>query len=208
MPSPPAPEKLLLVEGEDDKHVILHLCQRAGLAVGFDIAVKGDVDAVLRSIRNEARSPGRESLGIVVDANNQLAGRWQSISSRFDSVGIRLPSQPSSQGTVVPSAGSGIPRVGAWLMPDNTHRGELEDFLRKLVPRQDGVWPLARSYVQQARQAMSSQRPPKRAKAEIHAWLAAVTGGMPMGRSVGTGAFNVNYSAAKKLLRWLEDVFA
>ena len=132
--APSDSEKRLLVEGTDDEHVICHLYQHAGNQVDFDVEAKGSVEQVVQSIRVEANVPGRRSLGVVVDANDKGAVRWHDISNEFSSVGIQLPPQPEANGTVV-QAPSGLPRVGVWLMPDNSSGGELEDFLRSIRGR-------------------------------------------------------------------------
>ena len=199
--------KLLIVEGADDEHVICHLYQRAGYAVDFGVKAKDSVEQVIRSIRNEARAPGRMSLGIVVDANDKLLVRWQEISNQLSSVGIRLPPQPTTGGAVVPPARSGLPRVGVWLMPDNSSGGELEDFLSGLVRSGDLVWPLAQAYVGDAFEQILPLERPKLAKAEVHAWLAAKNGGLPMGLSVKMGLFNQSDPTAQAFLTWLQSVF-
>lgn len=208
MPLPPSKvEKLLLVEGSDDGHVTCHLYDRAGHDVDFGVEVKGDVEQVIRSIRNEARVSGRESLGIVVDANDQLLVRWQDISAELNSVGIQLPPQPVAGGAVVQPAQSGLPRVGVWLMPDNARAGELEDFLSGLVRPGDLVWPLTLSYVDDVHDVVPQSDLPKRSKSEVHAWLAAKNGGLPMGTSVGMGLFDIADPAAQTFLSWLQAVF-
>lgn len=206
MPSPPSNrEKLLVVEGPDDEHVIWHLYKRAGYHVDFDVEAKGSVEQVVQSIRVEANVSGRRSLGVVVDANDKLAARWRDISNEFSSVGIQLPPHPEASGTVV-QAPSGLPRVGVWLMPDNSSAGELEDFLSGIVPSGDPIWPLAQSYVGDAFKLLPGGRP-KRSKAEIHAWLAGKNGGLPMGLSVKTGLFDPGVPTAQTFLAWLQSVF-
>lgn len=204
--SPSAPVKLLLVEGSDDKHVIQHLCRSTNPNVSFDVRANGGVDGVIQSIRNEVRVPDRLSLGIVVDANSQLLARWHDIDKELRSVKIYLPQQPVAAGTVVQT--NGLPRVGVWLMPDNVNAGELEDFLSHLVPPRDVVWPLAQTYVDNAFAQLAANQRPKRAKAQIHAWLAATNGGLPMGLSVKMGLFNSNAGQAPSFLAWLAQVFA
>ena len=210
MPLPPSdPEKLLLVEGSDDEHVICHLYHRAGYNVNFGVRAEGSVQQVIQSIRNQVRVSGRMSLGVVVDANDKLDARWQQIMNEFNSVGIQLPPQPTAGGTVVQpqSFRSGLPRVGVWLMPDNSSGGELEDFLSGLVPTGDLIWSLAQTYVGDAFEQIPTQEHPKRLKAEIHAWLAGKNGGLPMGRSVGMGLFDVGDPTAQTFVAWLRKVF-
>lgn len=207
MPSPSSnPDKLLVVEGPDDEHVIRHLCQRAGYHVEFDVEAKGNVEEVVQSIRVEAQVSGRVSLGVVVDANDKLTTRWQDISNKFHSVGVQLPPKPKADGTVEQSP-NGLLRVGVWLMPDNSSGGELEDFLSGIVPSGDPIWPLAQTYVDDAFNQLPRQERPKRSKAEIHSWLASKNGGLPMGRSIGMGLFDPSDPTAQTFLAWLQRVF-
>lgn len=200
---------MLLVEGSDDEHVICHLYQRAGYDVDFGVRAEGSVQQVIQSIRNQVRVSGRMSLGVVVDANDELEARWQEISKQFNSVGIQLPPQPTAGGMVLQSesAHRGLPLVGVWIMPDNSSGGELEDFLIGLVPSGDLVWPLAQAYVGEAFEHISPGERPKRLKAEIHAWLAGKNGGLPMGLSVGMGLFDVGDPTAQAFVAWLREVF-
>ena len=199
-------ERLLLVEGPDDEHVICHLYQRAGFAVDFAVKAKGSVEQVVRNIRNEALAPGRVSLGIVVDANDKLSVRWRDIRNELNRAGIQLPQQPTADGTVIEPPDSRLPRVGVWLMPDNSAGGELEDLLSGLVPPGDPIWPLARSYVGDVFEQLPVSERPKRAKAEVHAWLAGKNGGLPMGLSVKAGLFNHGGPVAQRFLAWLRNV--
>lgn len=209
MPVPPSDvEKLLLVEGPDDEHVICHLYQRAGFTVDFGVKAKGSVGQVVRNIRNEALAPGRASLGIVVDANDKLSVRWRDIGNELSRAGIQLPGQPETDGTVIEPPHSRLPRVGVWLMPDNSTGGELEDLLSRLVPSGDPVWPLAQSYVDEVLDQLPAKEQPKRAKAEVHAWLAGKNGGLPMGLSVKAGLFNHHGPAARAFLDWLQRLFS
>lgn len=77
-PSLPPP-RLLLVEGPDDKHVIMHLCQGTVLERRFVINEKGGKDPLLAAVRNEVRVSGREALGILLDADNDVSGRWNAV---------------------------------------------------------------------------------------------------------------------------------
>lgn len=101
MVSPGAtPERVLLVEGADDKHVVGHLCERAGIADLFEFKDKNGVDGLLNSISVEAKIPGLASLGIIADANNNIGGRWQAIADRLALRGVSIPPNPQPGGTV------------------------------------------------------------------------------------------------------------
>ena len=199
------PEKLLLVEGDDDESVIWHLNDRSNHHVAFEITKKNSVEQVLGSLATEAVAEGRSSLGVVVDADSEMVSRWQSIGDYLSDAKILLPEEPDPAGTVVMPRQPEHPKVGVWLMPDNASPGELEDFVSDLIPAGDGVWPHAQNYVAQVPDA---DRPSKPSKAEVHAWLAVRAEGKRMGTSIRAGAFDLQRTAAQTFLKWLERVFA
>ena len=84
-----SPERLLLVEGVDDEHVVTHLCRQSGLPVDFIVKQKNGIDNLLQSVPLEVEVPGRQVLGIVADANDKRLDRWTAIRRRFPGETIR-----------------------------------------------------------------------------------------------------------------------
>ena len=66
-------DRVLLVEGQDDKHVVAHLCAQSGLACKLQDHAEGGVAPLLASISLELAAPDRLALGVVVDANDDPA---------------------------------------------------------------------------------------------------------------------------------------
>ena len=133
----PGKERLLLVEGVDDEHVITKLLERHGLPKSFHIEEKGGYEELRASIYNEVQAPQRRVLGIVADANDYPSRRWKSISDRLKEADCAVPSDLAAAGNVF--AGPRRTRVGVWLMPNNKNRGELEDFVADMIPPDDAV---------------------------------------------------------------------
>ena len=126
---------MLLVEGPDDKHVVIQIRERNIPMPEFDIKDKGSVQEVLSAISSEVKVSGREAVGIMVDANDDLASRWQAVADKVSRVGVVLPVSPCQSGTIVGQ----IPnfprlRLGVWVMPDNVTNGELEHFIAAMIP--------------------------------------------------------------------------
>ena len=116
MPNPSsAPPRVLLVEGPDDKHVVMHLCRGTELEGRFDIDDKGGKDPLLAAVRNEVRVSGREALGILLDADNDVQSRWNAVTHALSRVDVTGPGAPDPSGTIIDNR----PRIGIWLMPDN-----------------------------------------------------------------------------------------
>ena len=122
-------EQVLLVEGQDDKHVVSHLRHSTGSIPEFDIVERGSVRNVLKAIPAEVRAPGRKTVGIMVDANDDQEARWQAVTERLGRVDVPFPSRVDPVGTII-GANNQIkrPRIGVWLMPDNVSPGELPVF--------------------------------------------------------------------------------
>lgn len=193
-------DRVLLVEGQDDDHVIRHLCDRSGLVRNFSIAQKGGFPDLSRSIPVELVAPGRLALGVVVDANTNPATRWQAVRDRCERRGIALPSDPDPRGVVV----EGRPRVGVWLMPDNQNPGQLEDLVAAMIPTEDVVWPLAQEFVDRIPEPV---QPRPAIKAQVHAWLAARAEASRMGSAIGMGHLDASSPSATSLISWLQLLF-
>ena len=193
-------DRVLLVEGQDDDHVIRHLCDRSGLTLNFSIVQKRGFSELFRSIPVELAVSGRLALGVVVDANDNPTARWQAVRDRCQRRGIALPSHPNPEGVVV----EGPPRVGVWLMPDNQNPGQLEDLVAAMIPAEDVVWPLAQEFVDRIPEP---ERPRPAIKAQVHAWLAARAAARPMGSAIGTGHLDASSPSATSLISWLQLLF-
>ena len=201
--SGPEPPKLLLVEGVDDKHVVEHLCRKLVPDLVFRCQETGGSDPLLKAISPAMRPLERIALGIVMDANDDLAARWQAIGHRLRGADVQLPEQPAHGGTVI----DGEPRVGVWLMPDNATPGELENFVAALVPKDDSVWPLAERYINGIPSEHRRFSPRKELRAKLHAWLATRQEPRKMGAAIGTAELDAGGALAGQFADWLRTLF-
>ena len=201
--SGPEPPKLLLVEGVDDKHVVEHLCRKLVPDLVFRCQETGGSDPLLKAISPAMRPLERIALGIVMDANDDLAARWQAIGHRLRGRDVQLPEQPAHGGTVIDSD----PRVGVWLMPDNSTPGELENFVAELVPKDDPVWPLAERYIDGIPSEHRQFATGKELRAKLHAWLATRREPRKMGAAIGTAELDAGGALAGQFADWLQALF-
>jgi len=197
------PAKLLLVEGPDDKHVVEHLRRRLASDLVFHCEDKGGSEPLLNAIDVEITTDGRVALGILMDANDDLAARWQAIGHRLLGENVRLPLRPERGGTVIDSD----PRVGVWLMPDNATPGELENFVAELVPKDDPIWPLAERYIDDIPNEHRQFSSGKELRAKLHAWLATRQEPRKMGAAIGTAELDAGGALAGQFADWLRTVF-
>ena len=196
-------ERVLLVEGEDDKHVVIQLCKHISFEPEFYILSKDGIDNVLSSIRNEILVEGRKAVGIVVDANDDLNNRWEKVTERLRNAGIEPTDSPRPGGSII----DGSPRVGIWLMPDNESTGELEDFVQKMIQPEDPVWPRSRRYVDDIPDEHRRFRPGKVLRAQLYAWLATREIPGRMGAAIKAEDLNVDVESSTRFVDWLRELF-
>lgn len=194
--------QVLLVEGVNDKHVVLHLCRHLSQIPTFDCLEKGGIDNLLKAISSEIKAPGRQAVGIVADANEEIHARFQAIADRLNAAGVTPPNALDDEGTVIDSE----PRVGLWLMPDNSSPGELEDFIVKLLPEHDPVWPRANEYIDGIPLNEREFKEHKATRAKLYAWLATRKAPQQMGAAIGAGSL-VAGPPAERFANWLRKLF-
>ena len=195
--------RLLLVEGPDDHHVVRHLRDTHPDMPDFEISERNGFPNLKDAIGPEIKVSGRTALGILVDANDDLNARWQAINDHLRQANVTLPTHATQTGTVV----EGMPRVGVWVMPDNASAGELENFIQKLVPADNPVWPRAQRYIDDIPAADRKFTTGKTLRAEIHAWLATRADPRKMGAAIGAGDLNATDPLARQFVGWLRRLF-
>ena len=199
-------DRVLLVEGQDDEHVVRHLCLRSQPMPPFHIENKLNVDTLLDSIKQEVRVPGRKAVGILVDANDDLNARWSAVANRLREGNIDVPRTPEPTGTLIEGT-SRIPRVGIWLMPDNTSPGELENFVSEMIPNDDPVWPRSQSYIDAIPEDDRKFIEKKVPRAKVHAWLATREEPRKMGVAIRAQDLRVDGPLSTAFANWLQQLF-
>ena len=202
--------RVLLVEGPDDKHVVIHLSERSGLTQNFVIVEKEGINSLLDSIEVEVDIPGRTILGIVLDANDNPNARWQALTDRLNRLRQEdhfdlpeLPDKPEPSGTII----EGKLRIGVWLMPDNRSTGELEDFVGSMIPSGDPVWPLSEAYIESIPPADRKFAPGKIQRAKVHAWLATREEPRRMGLAIKARDLVTDAANTAAFVNWLRTLF-
>jgi len=212
------PQNYLLVEGKDDLHVIYSLLLHYQVPELFkpktidgisklSEAFEDGVGRLLEAFEVELTLLEEGKLGIVVDADIDLAARWRSLQNILIGLGYEaVPVNPIPGGTIIEQ--NNRPTVGIWLMPDNRIPGMLEDFVSFLLPPDDLLWPVAEDILQKVVEQDCRFRPTYRIKAKIHTWLAwQKEPGKPLGQAITATYFNANAPHAQELIDWIRRLF-
>jgi len=202
----------LLVEGKNDQHVIWALCKQHNVEETFTVETpnndSGGIGSLLNSIPVRLKIPRLKALGIVLDADQNLEARWQSLRSRLEESGYNnLPISPNADGIIIYIPEK--PKVGVWIMPNNRLPGILENFVAHLIPEGDELVPKVENILQDIENDSLNRYPfNKRPKAFIHTWLAwQETPGQPMGQAITAHALNHLAPIATSFVDWLRRLF-
>ena len=205
-------QKIIFVEGRDDKHVVSHIVRKSNLArLGICVIEKGGIDNLLNALSADAKRPECSAVGFVLDANDRPEGRWDSVVNRFENEGINFPKSICRNGTIMEkNLEKRLPRIGVWLMPYNDleQGGELEDFVIEMVPNGDPILPIAQKYIDSINvdnQPFSSR---KRSKAVIHAWLATRSQPGQMGSAIQRNELQIDGELCGKFVNWIRRLFS
>ena len=206
--------KILLVEGHNDKHVVMHICDKLDIPrPSYENIISRDgVDGVLKALPEQIRiSNGEEDVvGVIVDADSSLSTRWDEIrkivmSSGYDDV----PNKPVKDGTIIEPPDDDdkfLPRLGFWIMPDNQSTGILEDFLHSLIPESGSLYNHVTKSVDSIPDRRFTQE--KEPKAIVHTWLAwQEDPGLPMGLSVTNDCFDLDAPEVDAFVSWLKRLY-
>jgi len=211
----------LHVEGEDDKHSLIHLLIRHELP--FDqrplpdhlplIKVHSGVDKLLDVFVESVQFSKCFPAGFVLDADlasnaKGLSSRWSAIADRLRKLGVEPPAMIPPSGLVIP-----VPKyrttVGVWIMPDNQRDGRLEEFLHDLITEGDPLISFAEESAQHARDvlgALFSQT--HQSHASLYTWLAwQAEPGCSYGQALKARYLRHDSATALKFVDWFRSLY-
>ena len=220
-----ADKYVMLVEGPDDYHILQHLLTVHGVnqkikyrlesgrpAPASDNEIvfhaREGIQNVFDNLTQRLKITGELTcLGVVVDADLDSARRWQRLRDILTNAGYAdVPKAPLAGGTIMEHEEK--PRVGIWIMPNNTLPGKIEDFIALLVPAEDNLWEQAKRNVQEIPEAERRFNREAFIKAHVHTWLAwQKIPGLPMGQAINSRYFNSDAPEAVQLVGWLRRLF-
>ena len=198
-------QRVLLVEGPDDCHVVMALCAEHQIPETFGIFSCDNYEQVL--IRANALTLSSERpthIGILVDADTPNArARWTALQAKLKS--YSFPPEPGRQGTIL--GGGTLPLLGVWIMPDNNSAGMLEDFLLATLDKETVA--ITRELVASARcSGITTFKDCHSSKALIHSYLAwQDEPGAPLGLSVTKRNLRPDTEGARQFTDFLRRLF-
>jgi len=112
-----------------------------------------------------------QTLGVMFDADTNPTGRYTRFRNRLVGLFPLLPESISGDGLVAQNDDQ--KRVGLWIMPNNQDTGDLEAFLRLMVPLDaEPLWQLSMRSATEARSIGAPYRDCHITKANIYTFLA------------------------------------
>lgn len=201
-------KRVLLVEGNDDCHVIMALCKHYDVPETFGIYRCDSDNAVLKRLNALALQPDPpEVVGIVLDADSSgVMKRFRQVQKKIKNYEYSFPSEPQPDGTIIKGK-EGMPDIGMWFMPDNREPGALEDFLLSMADQK--TLDAAGECIDKANDTgVAKFKDVHRSKALIHTYLAWQNEpGRPLGQSITAHTLQPDTAPAKAFVKWLEKLF-
>ena len=198
--------KQLLVEGNDDLHVIKALCLKFDIPELFDVIDCRGIDNLYESIPVRFKQTNIETIGIIIDADTNLNDRWRSVKNLLSNIGFKVPEDLPNEGLILLK---GNIKVGVWIMPSNNTNGILEDFMSFLVPQNDKLLPIVDITLNEIESKdLNKYLPINKSKARIHSWLSwQEDPGTPMGLSITKRYLTTDNESCERLINWLQKLF-
>ena len=202
----------LLVEGNDDQHSVWAICEQKSIPESFDVVDCNSVDKVFKQLKSRLKYPeNNQIIGIIVDADNNHKGRFDSFcqilnkTGKYDCSGLTL----TEEGLVISSKDDCFPKVGLWIMPDNNTEGMLEDFAILLAGSDNTLMGKAEKTLDDLeKENIQKYKATHRAKAKIHTFLAwQETPGMPIGQAITSHVLNSDSKTATLFIQWIKTLF-
>lgn len=196
----------LLVEGNDDQHVVWALCQKYELPHNFDVVDCVGIEKLIQQIPIRFKQADIQTIGIIVDADTNIQNRWVSIKNILEKQGLEIPEVCPSDGLIVQNEDI---KVGIWLMPNNEINGMIEDFIRFLVPSDDNLLPIVETHLTNIENRnLNKYAEVHRSKTLIHSWLAVQeTPGTPMGLAITKRYLDSDEATCQVFVDWLRRLF-
>lgn len=211
------PTSLLLVEGNDDFHVVHSICKIFGVDVrnlenpkggNFSVIDCKGIDELFEQIPIRFKSSQTISkIAVIIDADSNLKSRWQTLENIFNEIGFDTPKEFPNNGLILSKEGK---TIGVWIMPNNDLNGMLEDFIAFLVPKDDVVLPIVEKTLNDLEnEGINKYSIIHKSKAKIHTWLSLQEEpGTPLGQGITKRYLTTDDDNCKLFVNWLNNLFS
>ena len=148
-------------------------------------------------------------LGIMIDADREPAGRrYRKLRGLCGDLFPEMPLDMPSDGLIV--NGPADKRLGAWIMPDNKSPGDLETFLRGLVPNTAAelMDHAERSTALAKEKFHAPFHDVHNSKANLHTWLSwQDPPAQNPGKALDSKALDPTLLAARPFVAWFRNLY-
>ncbi|MCM1177496.1 MAG: hypothetical protein NC335_07060 [Bacteroides sp.] len=202
----------LLVEGNDDCHLIYALRKKFNIAESFDVHDCKGVEKLLQSLPVWLKGSGEtKTIGLVVDADANIQSRWKQIRKILEDSNLYadIPDDCPSKGLIINPVDQDNIKIGVWIMPDNNSNGMLEDFAAFLIPEGDGLLTEVDDVLAKIKaKGLNKYKQIHHSKARIHTWLAwQEDPGTPMGLAVTKKYLSTTPPVCQDFVDWLNALY-
>lgn len=198
--------QILLVEGTNDLHVFKTIFKEQHIRELFEVIEKGNDDQLIKSIPIHLKTDIK-TIGIILDADEDINKRWINISKILKKEGYLIPENTTRSGLIIEN--TGLPKLGIWLMPDNNINGMLEDFVHQLIPKDDAILPFVDRVLNDLENlGIQKYKKIHQSKAKIHTWLSwQEDPGTPMGLAITKKYLNPDNELCLLFLEWVKQLY-
>ncbi|MDL2222014.1 hypothetical protein LJC35_05635 [Parabacteroides sp. OttesenSCG-928-N08] len=201
--------KRLLVEGNNDQHVLSALCHKYQIPENFEIVDCKGINGLKRRLPLDFKTSDIDTIGVILDADTDIHARWDSIRNIVSQAGFVFPETLPSTGLILTNEANGM-NFGLWIMPDNKLNGMLEDFVHFLIPPSDPLKPIVHETLDRLENnKLNPYSLTHKSKAFIHTWLAwQKKPGTPMGAAITQQYLTTDVDQCRLLVNWLTSLFS
>ncbi|MCX8020702.1 MAG: hypothetical protein N2747_09440 [Chitinophagaceae bacterium] len=199
----------LLVEGNDEFHLISSICNRMSIQENFQIIDCKGFNNVKKNIPLIYKGSGVKRIGIVIDANSNFTERIQFVKTILKNLEFNTDTSETKHGFIFKHTFDEEKRAGFWIMPDNKQDGKLEDFIRFLVPDDDQLMPYVDKALSEIEiKGLNKYKPKDKIEAQIHTWLAwQEKPGLPFGLAIASKFLSTESPLCNQFVSWIKNLF-
>jgi hypothetical protein len=165
-----------------------------------EILVEGYVTSIIKT-------RGVENVGVMLDADTNPTGRYIRLRDLCSSLFPTMPNSIPGEGLIVENENG--QRLGVWIMPDNSSQGNLETFLKYLVPADSKpIWDHGIESLARAKELGASCRDCHDDKASLFTWLAwQDPPGQKAGAALTQRVLDPRATSAEPFVSWFRGLY-